>query len=367
MAKSIQALLGLPALTSIVEETVSGLPQEEFLPKEFESITKEIIGNSASAVVTYGQRKTTRLIRYNSAPVGAALEPIATKEWVLFHSSEEIDIDQTNYQRLRQFESWELQKQGLEEIGRQIGLFIAKSKNTQTSTTLMMIMNGLCYFDGSGNLLPTSSGAIESPGIGIEASHQNQCNYNGANLITAPWSMPSTNIPLHCRNIKKAGLQATGQEPKIAMYGVNVPGYMQTNGYMKEYLARYPQMNAKLMNDGEIPDGLLGFTWIPAWKGFYESYDGSNYEIVNGDAVTFMPPVNKRWYELLLGSMLVPTTLDIQMNVDSAMSNSVLKYGRYSYAQLEHKPIRLIVVQGHTWYPAVKNPKVLWQCRVAGF
>jgi hypothetical protein len=367
MAKTIEQLLGLPALMGMVEETVSGLPQDKFLPKEFKTLTREVIGNSAQAVLTQGQRKVTKLIKYNSAPVGAPLEPIGVRDWVLFHSSEEIDIDPVTYQRLRQMDSWELQKQGAEEIGRQIGLFVKKSSNVESTTTLQALTAGSVYFDASGNLLPTSSGATQTVTIGMAADHQNQLAYPSSAIIDAPWSSPSTDIPKHIRNVKKAAAQSTGYIPEVVLYGENVPSYIMQNSFCKEFLALNPAMNQSMLSTGEIPDGFLGMTWVPAYLGFYEDYTGTNRQIVGADTATFMPKPSKAWYELVLGSSLIPTTLNPIMNVDSVMGSTVLKYGMFSYAHFEQKPIRLIVVQGHTWFPAVTNPNVLWQSKVANY
>jgi hypothetical protein len=293
--------------------------------------------------------------------VGAPLETIAQQDWVLFHTSEEVDIDPVTLQRLRMYDSWQLQKQGSEEIGRQIGLFVKKSDNLETTTILYMLTKGLCYFDARGNLLPTSSGAVDTVSMGIAASHQGQLNYGGSDLISASWNVPSANIPLMVRNVVEAACQSTGYEPEFVMYGKNLPGYIQQNSFCKEYLARNPPMNNTLMSTGEIPDGFLGLTWLPAWKAFYEDANGSNQRIVDPDLAVFMPKPTKTWYEMVLGSMQVPTTINILTSVETAMSNVDIKYGKYTYAQLENKPIRLIIVQGHTFLPTITVPDALWQ------
>lgn len=366
MAKSIEALLGLPALMGIVEETTNALPQEKILPEGFKKMTREVIGDTAEATLTKGQRKTSRLIQYNAPPVGAGLETIAIQPWKLMHTSEELPIDPVTMQRLRQYDSWELQNLGMEEIGRQIGLFVQKMANLESTTTLMMLMNGICYFDSNYNLLPSSSGSTYSVTMSIPATNQGQlpAGPSSANLITASWATTSTDIPLQVRNIKKFAHQYSGYEPEICLYGANIPSYIQTNSYTQDYLSRYPTMNNYLMDTGEIPNGFMGLDWVPAYKAFFEDQNGTNQAFVGDDAAVFVPKPNKNWWEMILGSMQIPKTIDQILNVDSAMSNVEIKYGKYTYAHFERKPIRLDIVAGHTFLPTIKVPAAVWQADV---
>lgn len=368
VGQSIMELLGLPSLMSVVEETTSGLPQEDFLPKEFLNTTREVIGNSAQATLLKGQRKVSRLIQYNAPPVGAVLEEIGKQNWVLMHTSEILDIDPVTFQQLRQYDNWTMQKQGAEEIGRQIGLFVKKQANLVSSCALYTLSQGVIYADQYGNLLPSSSGATQTESQLIPAGHQGQLNWDGNGaLITMPWSNPTANIPLMVRGIRYASLVETGRKPTMAFYGKNVPQYIQENAYCLEYLARDEKSRSEFLASGEIPDGFLSLKWIPAWEGFYEDANGNNQQIWPSDRVTFAPKVDKTWYEMVLGSVFVPKTIDILVNAESAMSNLELVYGKFIYAQLMNIPTRLATVMGNTFLPTIKVPKCLWQSDVAGF
>lgn len=362
MAKTIGQLLGLPALTEAVNETLSGLPQEKFLPAAFKNLTQEVIGNSVLAVLLKGQRKVSKLVKYGAPPVGAPLETIADQSWILYASSENIPIDPITFQNLRAYDSWELQRKGEMEIGRQIGLFVKKQMNLQSTITMMQLNKGLTYWDVNGNLLPTSSGAFETIGsIGISANNQNQCN----GLIDTTWANPNANIPLMVRKIKKQCLFDTGYELEQAMYGQNVPTYIQKNSYCMDYLARDPSMRSKFLTTNEIPDGFLDLKWVPAWKAFYEDYTETNRQIMDSDGVTFYPEPSRDWYELDLGSTYVPKTLNVIPDVDAMMSNLETKYGIYSYGHINMMPVSLTIVSGNVFLPNIKNPGVLFQAIVA--
>ena len=365
---TIEQLLGLPALMTIVEQTTSGLPQEKFLPMGIKTVTREVIGNSAQAVLVKGQRKVSRLIQYGAAPVGATLETIARENWVMMHTSEELDIDPLTFQRLRNYENWQEQKLGAEEIARQVGLFVKKQENLIASTALYMFAIGHVYFDNYGNLLPTSAGNLTDVPMAIPATNQGQLPYPTNPIITLPWSNPTANIPDMIRGIIFAADQATGFEPDTAMFGINVPSYIQVNSYCQEYLSRNDAMNAYFMTKNSIPQGFLDIAnWVPAWKGFYEDQNGNNQQIWGSDLVTFMPAVEKYWYEMVLGSMLVPKTIDVIPTVEAMMANVQLAYGKFIYAQIQQKPIRLSTVMGNTFLPTIKNPNCVWQATVAGF
>ena len=359
---TIEQLLGLPALMTIVEQTTTGLPQEKFLPAGIKTVTREVIGNSAQAVLVKGQRKVSRIGQYGAAPVGATLETIARSNWVMIHTIEELTLDPLTFQRLHNYENWQEQKLGAEEIARQIGLFVKKQENLVSSCALYFFANGVVYADNFGNLLPSASGALTTITMLIPATNQGQLPYPTNPIITTPWNNPTANIPEMIRGIIFAADQITGYEPDQAAFGINIPSYVMVNAYCQEYLSRNDSMNAYFMTKNSIPQGFLDIeNWIPAWKGFYEDQNGNNQQIWGNDLITFFPKVEKYWYEMAQGSMTIPKTIDILTSVDSLMSMTELKYGRFVYAQIDPKPIRLSITAGDTFLPTIKNPLVVWQ------
>ena len=360
MSKTIGQLLGLPALTEAVQETLNGLPQEKFLPAAFKNLTQEVIGNSVTAVLLQGQRKVSKLIKYGAPPVGAPLEPIGDRSWILYASAENIPIDPITFQNLHAYNSWELQRKGEMEIGRQIGLFTKKQMNLQATVTMYHINTGVTYWDVNGNLLPSSSGSFETLTMSIPANNQNQCN----SIIDTTWANPNANIPLMVRKLKEAALQTTGYELENAMYGLNIPTDIQKNSYCLDYLARDPAMRSKLLTTNEIPDGFLDLKWIPAWKAFYEDYAGTNQRVMPVGQVTFFPEITRDWYELDLGSTYVPKTLNPIPDVEAMMSNLETRYGIYSYGHIEMVPVSLSIIAGNVFLPNIKNPNVVFQATV---
>lgn len=363
MAKTIEELLGLPALMGLVEETTTGLPQEKFLPEQFKTLRREVIGNSAEAVLTKGQRKVARLVKYGAPPVGAPLETIATGDWILFHTCESIVIDPVTYQRLRAYESWQLQKQGMEEIGRQVGLFVKKVENLVSSVTMFILVKGLCYFDASGNLLPTSSGSAETLTMSIPAANQSQlaADDSSASIITTPWNVPTANIPAMMRVLHKVAARVSGYDIDWGMYSQEIPGYMLQNSYTRPLIAKHDKARESFLMKNEIPDGFLGIErWIPGFKAFFEDSTGTNQPIMSANTISFMPTPTKAWYELVEGSRYVPTQL-LANSVESALSSLELKYGKFIYCVIDPRAVALEIIQGHTFAPTIKVPAALWQ------
>lgn len=377
--QNIQTLLGLPSLMGVVEETTNGLPQEKFLPREFKTITRDVIGNQAQAVLQQGQRRVSKVINYGAPPVGARLETLGTQHWILLQTSEIVDISPQDYQNLRAYDSWMLQNKGMEEIGRQIGLFIKKADNLESSVLMYFLNSGVVYLDGAGNLLPAanSGSAAQTLTMAIPSSNQGQlpAGAGGANLITASWAYPNTNIPNQLRSLRQVAAQTSGYRPTQAGYGINIPGYLEVNSYMQQYWTRNPRMNEQFLATGEIPNGLLDFDWIPFYEGFYQADDvisggggGTNYVIMPQDQVTFYPKIEKTWYELLRGSVLLPNTINIITDVMAAMDQATMVYGMFSFAQFRiQSGYQLGVTMGNTSLPTVKVPNAVWQATVAGF
>jgi len=364
MGVSLEEILGLPRLLGLIQESTSGLPMEEVYSARLPglmNISRDVIGNSGQATLTKGQRKVPKLIKYNSPPIGAPLETIAVRDWVLLAFSETITIDPITMMNLRAYESFEFQQLGAEEIGRQASLFKQKFKNIELASLTQALVLGKNYFDAAGNLLPSSSGATQTIDFGVSANHQNQLN----GIIDIPWSNPNANIPYQIQNIKKQAAKDTGYIPQVALYGANVPSWIMQNQYVQAYQARNQAFRDTVVMDNAIPDGYMDIAkWVNGSTFFYEDANGTNQSLVPDDMVIFFPEPNRGWYEWWKGSMLLPTTLNILPTEAGLQGNTRMVYGMYLYAYISMAPINYSLVAGTTFFPGIKNPDVLFQADV---
>lgn len=361
---TIEQLLGLPALMGLMQETTTGLPDP--IPKVFDPEPKKVIGNAARLFVGYGQRKTAQFVKYGSPAKQTGLENLGFKDYVLLSSAEVQPIDPLSFQRLHQFDNYDMQKMGAGEVARQVGLFKAKFENARKVAKWSTLRHGKLWADSSGNLLPSSSGASSdwTLDFGVAAGHQTQLNVFGTGaIIDASWATTSTKIPTHIENLQAAAAKETGLELKYAIYGSNVPSAIRTNLNVQPFMPFDSGMYRTLNRSTTIPDGLLGLTWIPAQKAFYEDSSGTLQSMFGANEVIFTPdPKEGGWWELIEGSQILPNTIDVsQRTATDIMRDATTVHGMWAATRYQFDPISLLNYFGDNFLYALRNPKAVYQ------
>ena len=326
MSKTIEQILGYVALTGVIKAVTTGIP--DVLPKAFQTIKKQVPGIAGRYTQITGTRQTATISMYGSPARKRALRDIASKDVKLLHSFENITMAPLLLQTLRNYDNYDMQNLGIQEVDRQQSEFRAYFDNLRLSCQYSMLSLGHVYYDGDGNLLPTSSGAVVDVDFQIPANNQNQLN----GIITASWALANTDIPAQLRALRLRAAQLTGYPLKYAFYGLNVPSYMTQNNYVIDYLARNPNFAQKFLEQAEIPDGLFGFTWVPVYTAFYEDASNTNQTFFSSDAVIFTPEIDSTVYELMEGSFMVPTSFNASANMASALGSLKQVYGMGSFA-----------------------------------
>jgi hypothetical protein len=366
---TIEQLIGLPALLGLMHETTTGIPDP--IPDAFDKVTDKVLGNSARLFIDFGQRKTARLTKYGSPAVTAGLEDLAAQDYVLISSAEVQPLDPQTFKRLHNFDNFDMQKMGAGEVARQIGLYKAKFDNSRKVNKWSTLRYGAVYADSNGNLLPTSSGAATDWTInfGVPGSHQSQLNFGGGNIIANLWSdTTNANIPTQIENLQAFAAQETGLELKYAFYGANVPGYIRKNTYMQAYVQYDTRVSHALNVSTALPDGLLGLTWVPVQKAFFQDSTGTNQQMFNNNMVIFTPdPAVGKWWGLAEGSITVPNTIDIsQRTANSIMEDAREVYGQWACMRYQFDgSVSLLNYLGDNFMYILKNPKAVWQATVA--
>jgi len=356
---NLQQILGYLPLTGVIQATMSGVPNP--LPPAFMKGTQQVIGDAGRYTRFTGERRVASLVRYGASARSTNQRDVGIVDVKLLHSYEKQPVSPVALQSIRNFDDWNQQRRGIQELSRQIKEFGKKMANLRIATTQLVLANGILYFDGYGNLLPSSAGAVDTLTFNMNAN--NQTHLNG--IITAIWSLPNTNIPLQLVNLEIRAAQLTGYPLKEALYGQNIPTYFTNNDFVIDYLARQPNMSVDwLKNAGQIPAGLFGYRWTPVYTGFWEDANGTNQAIWNADRVTFTPEVNDDWWEVLEGSFPVPTSVDIVGDALAAMQNTKDVYGPFAYGQVTHDPPGICTWMGDTFLPVIKNPDTLYQATV---
>lgn len=357
---SLQEVLGYVTISKAIQATVSGIPQP-LPPAFFKSNTKALDGKGRYLRYT-GERRTARLAKRGSPAHNADLRPVGEVDFKCLHLFESQPLDPFVLRYLRSPNSYE-HDAAMQEVKRQVREFAVKFNNTRIAAVLQALRTGLLYWDTDGNLLPTSSGAVETHSFQMNANNQNQLN----SIITASWALNTTDIPLQLRNLKKRARRLTGYPLKYAFYGENIPSYFTLNDYVVDYLARNPAMNERYLNSahGEIPSGLFGLEWIPAYEAFFEDSAGTNQDLWSGDTVVFTPEVSDEWWDIAEGDFPVPASIG-NVYSDGAAANASFKqaWGMGGYGTVGHNPPTVTGFYFDNFHPLLKNPDVVFQADV---
>ncbi len=351
---SIESILGYVTLCGTIERIKSGIPK--VLPEAFENVKKSTIGDVGQYMRVTGTRQTARLVKYGSPAVARDLKGVESIPVKLLHSNESVLFDPQVYQQLRALDAYTNNK-GKEEIARQMREFTYYGQNLRNAATVSMLFQGKIWFDSGGNLLPTSSGAEFTVDYAIPANNLNQLN----GIIAASWATHGTDIPGQLRTLKAQSLKDTGYELKYAFYGKNIPSYLAINDYIQPWWVRYPQQNAHYSATGEIPDGFYGIDkWIPAYKAFYEDNSNTNQTFVGDDACVFAPEIDASVYEMMEGTIMVPTSVQPMQNPTDPMGDCAQVTGMAAYGITTWDPVSIKVFRLDTFLPLWKVPSALY-------
>lgn len=359
--QSLESVLGYVNLTGRIQSTVTGIPDP--LPAEFSSKTKPTLNDEGRYTQVTGTRTLARRVEYGSPALNTGLKNVASKDVKLLHLFERIKIDVKLMNKLRNYTSYDLMVRGADEILRQIDEFNRRFDNARIAARLLALSLGHLYFDSDGNLLNSSSGNSLDIDYGINAT-TNMGQFQdeaAAAIITASWATASTDIGYQLRVLKKTALRRTGYRLKKVFYGEAIPSYVFNNNFFQPYLARHEKMRNQYDDTGEIPNGLWGFEWIPAYEAFYENKTGTNLDIWNPDRVTFTPDPSEDWWENMEGTYPVPTTWDVQASLQAVAGSFDHIQGKFSYASADRDvPAAGILHCGDTYLPIIKVPNAVY-------
>lgn len=365
----LQSVLGAPQLCGTIQATKTGIP--ETLPPGMFQRDKVVEKDYGSYTRVTGTRTTARLAKYGSPAQRRQLKGVEDVPVKLMHTFESIELKVADFRGLIKKDSTGsnllIDEKGVDEIGRQIREARKNVDNLRVASATQALFNGAIWFDGDGNLLPTSSGAITTPTFGIPAGNQGQLNVFGAGaLLTAGWQTASTDIAIQVASVKQASIRQTGYPIKYALYGKNVPKYLTTNTTLENYFIRNGNANPQYVTTGEIPNPLLGLTWLPNYDAFFEDDKGVLQGLVGDDAVVFMPEPSLDWCGLLEGKFDVPAGNTLGKTGLDLLGDMTTMDGLFAYAGVvwDGGVVRIEIFYGWTGLPVIKVPKAVYQATV---
>lgn len=364
---ALQDVLGAPQLCGTIQATKTGIP--DVLPPGLFTKDKTVEKDSGTYTRVKGTRTAAPLTVYGGAAVERNLKSVEDVPVKLMHTCQSLTLPTADFRGLIQKDSTGsnliIDTKGAQEIGRQVREARKTVDNLVIAAQTQALFNGAIYFDGSGNLLPSSAGAVSTPSFGVPASNQTQLNAFGTgNILTAGWQHNTTDIATQIVNLKDASVRLTGYKIKHAIYGANIPSYLTQNNTLTNFFSRGQSSNEKYMTTGEIPSPLLGLTWWPGHEAFFEDQNGVLQPLVGPDSVAFIPDPSSDWSGGLEGKYDVPGDTLVGSSPLDLLAGMTTMEGMFAYASVQLNPVRIQLIFGHTFLPTLKAGNSVFQANV---
>lgn len=364
---ALQDVLGAPQLCGTIQATKTGIP--DVLPPGIFETDKVVEKDYGEYERVKGTRTAAPLTVYGGPAKDRVLKTVESVPVKLMHTAQQLPLPMANFRGLIQKDSTGsnliIDTKGVQEIGRQVREARKTVDNLVVAAQTQALVNGAIYFDGQGNLLPNSGGAVTTPSFGVPAGNQGQLNVFGTgNILTAGWQTASTDIAAQVIAIRDAAVRLTGYPIKHALYGSNIPSYLTKNNTLTNFFSRGQQSNEKYLTTGEIPNPLLGLTWWPAHEAFFEDQNAVNQSLVGPDSVTFFPDPSSDWSGGLEGKYDVPGDSLVGAGAMELLATMKTMEGMFAYATVQVNPVRISLIFGHTFLPTLKVGGSVFQANV---
>jgi len=362
MSTSLQEVLGYRNLTGIAQAVLSGVPAD-ILPAPFMQETRRIEGDRGSYKRVNGNRQLARAVHYGSPSIRREQLGIVDVPFVCIHSVENMFHDMTTLTALERYDSPALQELGQQEIARQTREFATYFTNLRISSIYSALSQGAIYFDSSGNMLPSSTGADTARTVdyGISSDH----NGTGTTVITgcggtfASWATAGTDIIGQVNALKEQSRKDTGYPIRHAFYGANLPEHFASNTTMANLINGSSNLS-QVFASGVIPQGLLGLQWHPFNEAFFVDSNDATQDWCGANQIVFTPEPSTDWWDLVVGSYAVPSNVNVVGDANSAAASMSTVYGQFSYAHPSLDPPGVKQVAGDTFLPVLKVPDAIF-------
>ncbi|KKM53803.1 hypothetical protein LCGC14_1554050 [marine sediment metagenome] len=363
MAKNLEEIMGFENMLGMFSDPRGDVPAD-FIPPSFlpgAGNTRNVFGDAASYFRVKGNRQTAKLVQYGSPSTAVEIKGVDKVPVTLMHTAENYKHGLTVLESLRDFDSPARQEWGRSELARRNRQLRARVNNLRVSAMMSLWRHGKIFFDSAGNLLPSSSSASTTVDSGINTTtNTDACQDIGGTAIrTADWSTAGTKITTQIKTVKETALKRTGYPIRNAWYGAGILGFLLGNTELTKVIQGNPTI-ATGFASGEIPNGFLGLNWIPIYGSFFEDADGSLQDWFPDDYVVFTPDASPDWWEWILGSYPVPTSLQPTDSPEAATSNIRRVFGMFSYSRILDDPPRIKQVGGDTFLPTLKVPDAIY-------
>lgn len=284
-----------------------------------------------------------------------ALQGKSKKAGAMFHSFNSFTLSPEVFQGLMDPESSAIQRIARREINDQMEHFSRMHQLQKELVLAKILTTGVVYIDANGQILESSSGAVETCSFGIDANHQGT-----ANGLAQPFDDPHTDIESMFEDIRDQARAESAPPPEVCICNSDLKRLIRRNVNFRYFAAQ--NVAGERVLYGELVEGLFGMDWIFI-DSQYTDAGGSNAKMIPDEKLILVPKSND-WIQAVAGLTLVPTKIEIQNSIDQLVASTSEVYGPFSYAKAEHNPLRLDVYAGDAYGYIVREPNAIWQLDV---
>lgn len=366
MADSYQTMLDWRELTASYRQapTLQGMPfTENFFggasSTTADEVTLYIVGRVNQPAPGNTRGSNPRMMKSPGA---------SKKQFALFHSFNEFPLDANVLRFLRSTDpsiqsiGQELVDAQLEEAGRQQKLF--REVCLQQGLTI-----GRVNLDGAGNILvPTvnaSTGAItDAAGTLISADFQVPDTRRATcdSIFAGNWDTASTDMFQQLANARDKAIKDGSEVPTtVWMHKKRAPALIQNNTF-KVY-SQYNNVRNEDVLQGKGVDNIWGWNFR-FLEGYWTDVNGTQHEVIP-TTNAILTPDGGDWMRKKEGTQDVPTTLEIQTDIEAALRTLKPVVGMFSFAQIEVSPlVKLKLFTGDNFGWGFPNPNAIWMPKV---
>lgn len=277
----------------------------------------------------------------------------------MFHAFDMITMPAPIFQSLYEPESNAVNEIASGEIARQMEAYAQRHAMQHEVAMSQFVTTGGVRTDAEGDFVTTGGTFFD---FGIPDSHKTDLN----GIIETDWDESDAKILTQFENIDIAAGEQGVPAPTLCIANSTVKPYLRENSETSDWIkASYNAADRSIR--GQFIEGLLGRNWLfvdTVWT----DKDGAVHKHIPDGVVVMLPdPATARgWLRCMNGLELVPTSRDLMPNVNAAKGKIMRQYGRFSYAAIEHNPLRLDVFMGDHFGWVVAEPNAIWIAQVVG-
>lgn len=363
MGTTIQEILAANTLLGVTDKIIGGLPNYHLPSSLFGgSTTQPVEGNTGFIIRGEGTQRAAKQAIRGSASRPRTVSGLGQRPEVLIHSAEHVEIKVDTLMGLMDTNNGQRAQVARGEVARIQREAATLSQNLRVAAITSAFALGKIYFNGDGELLPSSSGAAITVDYGVPSGNQNQINWDGSGaIIDATWATATTKILKHIEQIKAAAVKKAGRPLAHAIYGSNIMQYLLDNNYTKDLIYRNTRANDAALMTGQVTFPLGGLTWWPGYYGFFADKDGALQTLVGPDTIVFIPEPDPSWYQMQEGFEPVPTEdFGVKADLVALLASCQFRQGIFQYAEGKTDPVSGKLVYGDNFLPAIHVPECVF-------